>query len=126
MGDPPPMAAYWFWILGVRRREINGPRYGCKGPSGIRSPSANRRERKSPTSPVVLGPPMFMKTIAVGPLELVESCVTGGATVAMAALDSRGGDVVRTLWDVFAGRQASWRVSRLVEVRSDMVGGGEV
>ena len=29
---------------------------------------------------------MFMKTIAVGPRLLVESCVTGGATVAMDAL----------------------------------------
>ncbi len=26
---------------------------------------------------------MFMKTIAVGPLEPIEFCVTGGATVAM-------------------------------------------
>jgi hypothetical protein len=34
--------------------------------------------RKSPTSSVVDGPPMFMKTIAVGPFELVASCVTGG------------------------------------------------
>lgn len=39
--------------------------------------------RKSPTSSVVDGPPMFMNTIAVGPLEPIESCVTGGATVAI-------------------------------------------
>ena len=39
--------------------------------------------RKSPTSPVVEGPPMFMNTIAVGPLEPVLSWVTGGTTVAM-------------------------------------------
>jgi hypothetical protein len=38
--------------------------------------------KKSPTSSVVDGPPMFMKTIAVGPLELVASCVTGGTGVA--------------------------------------------
>lgn len=38
--------------------------------------------RKSPTSPVVEGPPMFMKTMAVGPLEPVASCVTGGAKLA--------------------------------------------
>jgi hypothetical protein len=29
---------------------------------------------------------MFMKTMAVGPLEPVESCVTGGMTVAMLLL----------------------------------------
>lgn len=29
--------------------------------------------KKSPTSSVVDGPPMFMKTIAVGPFELVAS-----------------------------------------------------
>jgi hypothetical protein len=38
--------------------------------------------RKSPTSFVVDGPPMFMNTIAVGPFELVASCVTGGTGVA--------------------------------------------
>jgi hypothetical protein len=38
--------------------------------------------RKSPTSSVVDGPPIFMNTIAVGPFELVESCVTGGTGVA--------------------------------------------
>lgn len=38
--------------------------------------------RKSPTSSVVDGPPIFMNTIAVGPFELVASCVTGGAGVA--------------------------------------------
>lgn len=36
-------------------------------------------DRKSPTSSVVDGPPMFMKTIAVGPFELVASWLTGGA-----------------------------------------------
>jgi hypothetical protein len=38
--------------------------------------------RKSPTSSVVDGPPIFMNTIAVGPFELVASCVTGGTGVA--------------------------------------------
>lgn len=38
--------------------------------------------KKPPTSSVVAGPPMFMKTIAVGPFELVASCVTGGTGVA--------------------------------------------
>lgn len=31
---------------------------------------------------MVDGPPMFKKTIAVGPLEPVESCATGGAAAA--------------------------------------------
>lgn len=74
------MAAYCFSILGVRRRDIRGPRYDCNRPRGMRSPSANKRERKGPTSAVVDGPPMFMKTMAVGPV--VEEDVTGGATVA--------------------------------------------
>lgn len=34
--------------------------------------------KKSPTSSVVDGPPMFMNTIAVGPFEPTVSCVTGG------------------------------------------------
>ncbi len=38
--------------------------------------------KKSPTSSVVDGPPMFMNTIAVGPFELVASWVTGGTGVA--------------------------------------------
>ncbi len=38
--------------------------------------------RNCPTSSVVDGPPMFMNTIAVGPFELVASCVTGGIGVA--------------------------------------------
>ena len=38
--------------------------------------------RKSPTSSVVDGPPIFIKTIAVGPFLPVESCVTGGTGVA--------------------------------------------
>jgi hypothetical protein len=38
--------------------------------------------KKSPTSSVVEGPPIFMKTIAVGPFELVASCVTGGTGIA--------------------------------------------
>lgn len=38
--------------------------------------------RKSSTSLVVDGPPMFRKTIAVGPSEPVASCVTGGTAVA--------------------------------------------
>jgi len=43
--------------------------------------------RKSPTSSVVDGPPMFMKTMAVGPFEDVASWVTGGTTVAIDLLD---------------------------------------
>ena len=43
----------------------------------------NNLLRKSPTSSVVEGPPMFMKTIAVGPFEDVASCITGGTTVAI-------------------------------------------
>ena len=42
----------------------------------------NNLLRKSPTSSVVDGPPMFMKTMAVGPWEPEASWVTGGATVA--------------------------------------------
>ena len=33
---------------------------------------------------------MFMNTIAVGPLEEVGSCVTGGTTVAIALLEAMG------------------------------------
>ena len=44
----------------------------------------NNLLRKVPTSPVVAGPPMFIKTIAVGPFDDVASCITGGTTVAMA------------------------------------------
>lgn len=36
--------------------------------------------KKGPTSAVVEGPPIFMKTIAVGPLDDVTFCVTGGVT----------------------------------------------
>jgi hypothetical protein len=39
------------------------------------------RLRKEPTSSVVEGPPMFMNTIAVGPMEPADDCVTGGAWV---------------------------------------------
>lgn len=39
--------------------------------------------KKSPTSSVVEGPPIFRKTIAVGPFDPVESWVTGGTTVAI-------------------------------------------
>ena len=49
----------------------------------MRSASAKRRERKGPTASVVWGPPMFMKTMAVGPLRDVEVWVTGGTTVAI-------------------------------------------
>lgn len=38
----------------------------------------NKRLKKSPTSSVVEGPPMFMKTMAVGPFDPAEFCVTGG------------------------------------------------
>lgn len=49
----------------------------------MRSASAKSRERKGPTSATVEGPPMFMKTMAVGPEREVRSCVTGGTTVAI-------------------------------------------
>lgn len=39
------------------------------------------RLKKSPTSSVVDGPPMFMNTIAVGPLDPAEFCVTGGVCI---------------------------------------------
>ena len=42
----------------------------------------NSRLRKSPTSSVVDGPPIFMNTMAVGPFEPIAFCVTGGTTVA--------------------------------------------
>lgn len=38
----------------------------------------NKRLKKSPTSSVVEGPPMFIKTMAVGPFDPAEFCVTGG------------------------------------------------
>lgn len=58
------------------------------------------RLRKSWTSSVVDGPPMFMKTIAVGPFEPAEFCVTGGvctvarhlAVVWVALFETRSGD----------------------------------
>lgn len=40
----------------------------------------NNLLRKEPTSDVVDGPPIFMNMIAVGPLDDVASCVTGGTT----------------------------------------------
>jgi hypothetical protein len=43
----------------------------------------NSLPRKSSTSAVVDGPPMFRKTIAVGPFEPAASCVTGGTAVAI-------------------------------------------
>lgn len=49
----------------------------------MRSASAKRRERKGPTSERVEGPPIFMNTMAVGPLREAESCITGGTTVAI-------------------------------------------
>lgn len=41
----------------------------------------NKRLKKSPTSSVVDGPPIFMKTMAVGPFDPVEFCVTGGLCI---------------------------------------------
>lgn len=46
----------------------------------------NNRLRKSPTSSVVDGPPIFMKTIAVPSLDRAEFDVTGRAVVAMPCL----------------------------------------
>lgn len=42
----------------------------------------NSRLKKSPTSSVVDGPPIFINTIAVGPFEDVPLWVTGGTDVA--------------------------------------------
>lgn len=47
--------------------------------------------RKSPTSSVVDGPPIFIKTIAVGPFDEVTSWVTGGTIVAILRNVSRHG-----------------------------------
>lgn len=44
--------------------------------------------KNDPTSSVVEGPPMFMKTIAVGPFEPAAFCVTGGTTDAKARFES--------------------------------------
>jgi hypothetical protein len=52
----------------------------------MRSPSAKSRLRKGPTSSVVEGPPMFMKTMAVGPWEGV---VFGEVTVAIRRAEGR-------------------------------------
>jgi len=54
-----------------------------RGQSRLADKLTNNLLRKSPTSAVVEGPPMFIKTMAVGPLEPVLSWVTGGTTVAM-------------------------------------------
>jgi len=43
-----------------------------KGDLGCRKGRTNNLLRKSPTSSVVEGPPMFINTIAVGPLEEVD------------------------------------------------------
>ena len=76
--------------------------YDWRRPRGMRSPSAcekmrqyfqsmhckswsmrtNNLLKKSSTSSVVEGPPIFMNTIAVGPLEPAAFCVTGGTAVA--------------------------------------------
>jgi hypothetical protein len=83
--------------------------------------------RKPPTSSSLYGPPMFRKTIAVGPLELVESWVTGGtATVAM-DLDFRSPWFANGHIVVAAGLRFEWtRFGTLLEswvkgVRMDMV-----
>lgn len=57
------------------------------------------RLKKSPTSSVVDGPPIFIKTIAVGPLDPTEFCVTGGVCIVarhlaiwLVPLDKSSGD----------------------------------
>lgn len=55
------------------------------------------RLKKSPTSSVVDGPPIFMKTIAVGPLDPAEFCVTGGVCIVARHL---------ALWVVTLGRSS--------------------
>ena len=68
----------------------------------------NNLLRKSPTSLVVEGPPMFMKTMAVGPLDDVASWVTGGTTV---AIDRFGveGEVRAVRIHVLEGA-ANWKI----------------
>lgn len=64
-----------------------------------RRPTGHTKSRlkKSPTSSVVDGPPMFMKTIAVGPLDPAEFCVTGGVCIVARHL---------AVWVVTLGRRS--------------------
>lgn len=66
MGEPPPIAAYWSAIFGVRFFATHGPTSFCILPIGMISGSVNRFVRKSCTSGSVDGPPMFIMAIAVG------------------------------------------------------------
>jgi hypothetical protein len=59
------MSSYCFSIFGVLLLAMNGARVDWNG-SGIRSPSWNNLDKKSPVSDTVRGPPMFMKTTPVG------------------------------------------------------------
>ena len=93
----------------------------------MRSASAKRRERKGETSGRVAGPPMFMKTMAVGPVREVEDWVTGGWTVAMARDEGRerhsSGKVVDRGEVWVGGEVEQWRSRgrRWVGARSDMM-----
>jgi hypothetical protein len=55
-------------------------------PSSAKRGHTNRLLKNEWTSSVVEGPPMFINTMAVGPLEPAAFCVTGGATVALPLL----------------------------------------
>lgn len=80
-------------MVGVVREELNHRRpLWEKLKSTIMSeysfPARKRTNsllKKDSTSSVVDGPPMFMKTMAVGPFDDVSSCVTGGTAVARPA-----------------------------------------
>ena len=62
--------------LPLRGRELSSGYLGCDGRKGLVWRTlrlTNSLLRKSPTSSVVEGPPMFMNTIAVGPFDEVAS-----------------------------------------------------
>lgn len=65
IGDPPPISAYCSWILGVRLFAINFAMYFWNG-NFIISRSAKRLCKKSCTSSNVLGPPILVRSTAVG------------------------------------------------------------
>lgn len=80
-------------MVGVVREELNHRRPLCERlKSAVMSEYSfparkhtNNLLKKDSTSSVVDGPPMFIKTMAVGPFDDVPSCVTGGTAVAKPA-----------------------------------------
>lgn len=87
----------------------------------MRSASAKSRERKGPTSATVEGPPMFMKTMAVGPEREVRSCMTGGTTVAIERTGEVGSHGGVSGMCLRVGVEGLWR--RAMEARSAMAKG---